>query len=245
MRRLIFGLIMLCLGATTAAAQECVVLLHGLSRTENSFLVMATALERAGYKVINSTYASNDNAIEDLIGYVDQNIAACGEIERINFVTHSLGGILLRLWLVDYRPNNLGRVVMLAPPNHGSEMADRFRHMRLFEMLIGPAGEQLGRDAGSVPNRLGPADFEVGIIAGNRSSLPLPGIFDGPNDGLVSVESTKLDGMADHITLSVTHTFMMNNPLVIAQALFFLETGKFDHELTLAAAMQRLFPFRP
>lgn len=241
--RIVLALILLCLATPAAFAQDCVILLHGLSRTENSFLVMQAALERAGYKVVNSTYASNDNAIEDVIGHVDQSLSACGGAARVNFVTHSLGGILLRLWLIDHRPDNLGRSVMLGPPNHGSEMADTFRHMRLFEMLIGPAGQQLGRDAKSVPNRLGPADFEVGIIAGDRSSLPLPGIFAGPNDGLVTVESTRLDGMTDHITLPVTHTFMMNNPLVIAQVLQFLQYGKFDHDMTLRAAMQQLFPW--
>ncbi|MFO0994413.1 MAG: alpha/beta hydrolase [Hyphomicrobiales bacterium] len=245
MPRIVLALVLFCLATPAAFAQDCVILLHGLSRTENSFLVMQAALERAGYKVVNSTYASNDNAIEDVTGHVDQSLSACGDAARINFVTHSLGGILLRLWLIAHRPDNLGRSVMLGPPNHGSEMVDTFRHMRLFEMLIGPAGQQLGSDAKSMPNRLGPADFEVGIIAGDRSSLPLPGIFQGPNDGLVSVESTRLEGMTDHITLPVTHTFMMNNPLVIAQVLQFLQHGKFDHDMTLRAAMQRLFPWSP
>lgn len=245
MARVTLALVLFLAAAPMALAKDCVVLLHGLSRTENSFLVMQTALDRAGYTVVNSTYASNDNAIEDLTGHIDKAVAQCGDAARIHFVTHSLGGILLRLWIADHRPANLGRSVMLGPPNRGSEMADTFRHMRLFEMLIGPAGQQLGSDAKSVPNRLGPADFDVGIIAGNRSSLPLPGIFQGPNDGLVTVESTRLDGMADHITLPVTHSFMMNNPIVIAQVLFFLEHGKFDHDMTLRQAMQRLFPWSP
>ncbi len=245
MARILFALVLLLAAVPAALAKDCVVLLHGLSRTEYSLLVMQLALERAGYKVVNSTYASNDNTIEDLTGHIDAAVATCGDAGRINFVTHSLGGILLRLWMVDHRPANLGRAVLLGPPNRGSEMADTFRSMRLFEMLIGPAGQQLGSDANSLPNLLGPADFEVGVIAGNRSSLPVPGIFEGPNDGLVTVESTKLDGMADHIILPVTHTFMMNNPLVIAQVMQFLETGKFDHEMTLRQAMQRLFPRNP
>jgi len=245
MPRLIFALFLFLATAPMALAKDCVVLLHGLSRTQNSMLVMQLALERAGYKVVNSTYASNDNSIEELTGHIDKAVAQCGDAGQIHFVTHSLGGILLRLWITEHRPANFGRAVMLGPPNRGSEMADTFRHMRLYELLIGPAGQQLGSDAKSVPNRLGAADFDVGIIAGDRSSLPLPGIFQGPNDGLVTVESTRLEGMADHITLPVTHTFMMNNPIVIAQAMHFLETGKFDHGMTLRQAMQRLFPWSP
>ena len=222
-----------------ALAGDCVVLLHGLSRTENSFLLMEESLAAFGYRVVNSTYPSTEMPVEELLGHIDDAVAACGDAPQVHFVTHSMGGILLRAWMRDHRPDNLGRTVMLGPPNHGSELVDLFGELWLFEYLVGPAGTQLGREVESLPNVLGPADFPVGVIAGNRSAVPIPFIFHGPNDGLVAVDSTYLDGMADHIVLPVTHTFMMNNPVVIGQVLYFLENGRFDRELTLRSLFER------
>jgi len=192
---------------------------------------MATALEKEGYNTLNIAYPSTQKKIEELAeSSISLALSQCDKESTIHFVTHSMGGILLRQYLQKHAIPNIGRVVMLGPPNNGSEIVDRIGHLSVFKWINGPAGNQLGTDKNSLPNQLGTAPANLGVIAGTRSFDPFfYSILPKPHDGKVSVASSKLDGMDDHIQLPTTHTFMMFNRHVIKQVLHFLKHGVFAH----------------
>ncbi len=223
--------------AVLATPGDCVILLHGLARNANSMGKLGEHLSAAGYIVANIDYPSRQYSVEALAPIaINEGVDRCKtdnsdfQSHQVHFVTHSMGGILVRQFLSRNELPNLGRVVMLAPPNNGSEVVDNLHEIPGFEWLNGPAGRQLGTGENSVPNKLGAADFDVGVIAGTRSiNVLLSAYLPNPDDGKVSVESARLNGMCDFLTLPVSHPFIMRNNAVIEQVMNYLQQGRFSH----------------
>lgn len=219
----------LCLMNTSLLASECVVLLHGLARTDRSMNKLEHALKDENYDVINFAYPSTKHDIATLAReHLPKALAQCQANTIINFVTHSLGGIVLRKYLSENNLEQLGSVVMLGPPNKGSQVVDKLKNVPGFRLINGPAGVELGTDKSSVPNSLAAVTYPVGVVAGSSSINPmLSRMLPNPDDGKVSVENTKVEGMTDHIVVPVSHPFLMRNEEVIQQVKIFLKTGKF------------------
>jgi len=219
--------------AAPPAAGECVVLLHGLGRTHRSMSRLAQAAQAVGYKTVNLDYASRGKTIEALAAeVVPAALKRCGDAHAwpVNFVTHSMGGIVVRYYLEKHRVSELGRVVMLSPPNQGSEAADALRDDTIYKWWNGPAGQELGTGPDGIAARLGPVNYPVGIITGTVHTFydaQRARLIPGPNDGKVSVERAKVSGMSDFLALPVTHTFIMNDGDVVSQVLHFLQHGRF------------------
>jgi glycerol-3-phosphate O-acyltransferase len=213
---------------------EWVILLHGLARSSRSMTNIEKALLKLGYNVKNVDYDATKFPVEflakrSLKAVIEQ--VRQSDPKRIHFVTHSMGGILLRYYRKHNDLPSLGRVVMISPPNQGSELVDRLRGTLFFRAQNGPAGHQLGTGPESMPNQLGPHPFEAGVIAGNRSFNPVYSwMLPGPDDGVVAVERTKVAGMKDFIVLPHSHTFIMKADDTIVQILHFLKYGEFDHQ---------------
>lgn len=215
---------------------ECVVLLHGMGRTHHSLDDMQDQLTKAGFHTVNYGYPSRKKDIESIArDYVPVALDKCQQFTptAVHFVTHSLGGIVLRMAIQQNRPENLGRVVMLSPPNRGSSLVDTLKDWWFYEWINGPAGQQLSTSADSVPNKLGRVDYPVGIITGDRHAF-----FDawfsskipGEDDGKVSVERAKVDGMSSFLVVHESHPFIMNDEYVQRETVYFLKHGTFKME---------------
>jgi len=218
----------------SSTPQECVIVLHGLGRTAWSMSLIKDALDRNNYLVWNEGYPSTSENIEVLSDTtIREGLDFCRahNTSATHFVTHSLGGILVRQYLQHNSIENLGRIVMLSPPNQGSEIADLLNDYTLYHLVLGPAAAQLGTGKDSLIKQLKPVRGEIGIITGDSSSDPwFSPMIPGEDDGKVSVESAKLDEMSDFITVHNGHTFIMRDDRVISQTLYFLKQGHFNKE---------------
>ena len=208
-----------------------VVLLHGLGRTGISMRTIAASLRKAGYPTLSPWYGLR-RSMPEIIALLQPRIAAFAAVHPgpLHIVTHSLGGLVARAVITAHRPSNLGRVVMLAPPHGGSELADFVTRIGLDAVILGRVGGFLRTArADSYEAELGSVDFDCGIIAGDRAFDPIfaPLLLPAPNDGKVSVAATKITGMRDHFVLPVQHTLMVQDAAVIAQIKAYLATGAF------------------
>ncbi len=225
------------ISGVTDPSRPIVVLLHGLSRSQRSMRPMADALVGQGYRVINMDYHASQYPLDELGRQFGQALDTCcnsAPVGGFNFITHSLGGIVLRQYAQQTPKASIARAVMLAPPNQGSELADKLGSIPFYKHITGPAGQQVGTGPNSVPNRLGPVSFELGVIAGSRSMNPFYSwLIPGPDDGKVAVSKTRVPGLRDFIVLDASHSFMMSNSSVIHQSLLFLRQGNFEHPQSL------------
>ena len=215
-------------GGAPDPTREAVVLIHGMKRTGRSMRKMARAMEAAGYNAVVCSYPSDRSVhatATNLFAALAQVINAA---PRVHFVTHSLGGILVRDAFRDGgAPSNLGRVVMLGPPNGGSQHIDRFAGLPLFETLWGTPSSELGTGPDALPARLPPIDFPCGVIAGSRPGI-LGWMLPGENDGKVTVASAGAGNPSDVLVLPTGHTWMMRNDAVISNVIHFLQVGTFS-----------------
>jgi pimeloyl-ACP methyl ester carboxylesterase len=203
---------------------------------------MQGALEKSDFEVLNLGYDSRRQPLEALAEAIHPSIARFAEQVGgpIHFAAHSMGGLLTRVYLARYRPSRLGRVVMLGTPNQGSEIADLLKNLKLYRAYFGPAGQQLTTARDHAKALLPPVDYPVGVIAGNRSVYPVASTFvlPRPNDGRVSVENTKLEGMTDHLVIAASHPRLTRSPIAIRQTIAFLRDGRFCmEEITKASAV--------
>lgn len=214
------------------APRDCVVLLHGLASAPLWLKRIEWSLEKRGYQVQSISYPTTRQPVEQLSREHLARAMAGIKLppgEQIHFVTHSLGGLVLRHYLAENSLTNLGRVVMLGPPNQGSEIADWLHDTAFYQFVLGPSGQQLGTGPEDFPRQLGPVNFPLGVIAGDRSFNPIfSRRLPGRDDGKVSVASTRVEGMSDFLVVRASHTTMIWNRPVIQQVQAFLASGKFD-----------------
>jgi triacylglycerol lipase len=239
MRRLLlcFALLVATISRAGATPEpDCVVLLHGIGMQGYVMKRLESALTAQGYRVVNVSYPSRELPFEQLAGdYLPARLREhdVARAPRLHFVTHSLGSLIVRKFLQDARPANLGRVVMIGPPNHGSTAADEARSYALLRDYLGENLGRLGTGEHNIASTLGPADFDLGIIAGEVAINPIFGrVLGGKNDGAVTIESAKLEGMRDFLVVPYSHTVMLWRDEVIQQALAFLRDGRFRREPT-------------
>ena len=211
---------------------DYVVILHGIARSSSHMKPLAEKLEKEGYDVINLDYPSTKHTLRELTTSISNDLASrLTENKPVHFIGYSMGGLLVRAILAKHKPEKLGRVIQLAPPNHGSDVSDFLKDNWLYKTIFGPAGQELTTENEDTEKLMGHVDYALGVVAGNSTIDPFSSyIIGGDDDGKVSILSTKVQGMKDHVVVSASHTFFPSNDDVQQQTLSFLKNGKFNHE---------------
>jgi triacylglycerol esterase/lipase EstA (alpha/beta hydrolase family) len=205
-----------------------IVILHGIFRTHRSMRGVTRFFDKQGYKTLNLGYPSTRHDLIKLAEWINPPIQEFAQSVdgKLHFLGYSMGGLLVRTYLKQFRPGKLGRVVLVGTPNNGSEIADFVQAWPLYKRFYGPAGQQLITKQDAFKSIFGAVDYELGVIAGNRTIDPLGSYIIGkPSDGKVSIESTKLEGMKAHLVLPANHTFFPDNRRMWKSALQFIKTG--------------------
>ncbi|MGJ8698246.1 MAG: esterase/lipase family protein [Verrucomicrobiaceae bacterium] len=211
------------------AAGERVVLLHGLWRSVWAMEGLARVLNEAGYESVNVPYASFRKPMAEIVEDVAEELRRVEDGKRVHFVTHSMGGIVVRHLAERYPELVTGRLVLLAPPNQGSEIIDWLEDFAPSHWAFGPGGMALstGKVKGVVPGFR--EDHEVAVIMGRKQAVPFfRELLDSENDGIVSVEGGKVEGMSDFRVVDGDHTFLMAEEEVRAHVLCYLREGRLN-----------------
>lgn len=208
---------------------EGIILLHGILRTAKCMNGLAKFLESNKFKVLNLNYPSSKYDIASIATSLNATINEfANQVTKIHFVGYSMGGLIIRAYLNLHRPDNLGRVVMLGTPNQGSEIADFLKDFFLYKKLYGPAGQQLITDQMSFKEIFGAINYELGVIAGVSPYYMVANkIIGRESDGRVSVVSTQINGMQDHVIIKSGHTLLPANKQAWQLTLNFLSKGSF------------------
>ena len=234
MRKLLFFLLLFIYNYVLAEnkhSDECVILLHGIGDGKVSMLKLEKAISDAGFDTYNVGYPAFGKKIEKIAEEeLDIAIKNVKDYKKIHIVSHSMGGIITRYYLKDHQLPEGSRIVMLSPPNNGSEIADYFEDSKIYHLFYGDAGLQLTTD-NEIFLKLPKLNYEIGVIAGNKSTNPFfSKLLPGKDDGRVAVESTYLSEMKDFVIIPTTHLFIKYNQEAAEQTIYFLKNGKFTHE---------------
>ena len=234
MRKLIYiTTSLLLISTTTTSAKNHVYLIHGYGAVKLSMSSLARHLKKNGYTVTNWGYNSLGKSIPELGKMLFDEIKGKKGIDSLNFVTHSMGGLVVRSLLGHAKQDSafprICRIVMLSPPNKGAEIADFFAQSKVIKKILGPNLEYMTTDSTSLANKLPvPEDEEVGIIAGARfDDKGYNLIIEGDDDGFLTTDKTRLGTEKDFIVIPEAHFFMAHNKKSKEYVLRFLKTGKF------------------